>query len=838
MEDLKLCFICGGRNSYSINCKTCSQSCCQLCISLHKTPSICRLISKYGSHLSETCEIHDGLKCCFFCLQCLTKTCKECYASHSNHTILKLETAVKKIKETFQKHKLCLEAKENDAKTVIEETPRKHKELMETGRKIENEVTKWDDSIFRIANELQITLTDDRVKIENIAEKTQDSRKEINDAMQNLVMMENINFELTFLAVWSGFSKELTMLGKNEVMLGSPKKKTFKPNLSDISEIRKLFGYLQSEGTECDSSETLTPEKTTIPGPTMTDEIDQLSQDFSQTVTITDETEKKKHLKHERIMHAKQALENKVTKLENEIKDTLISKQKQQKQLLEREAIEMDQLKLEAEVEKYSRKTKELSTENKAMEESVRGLLDYVIRMRSTPDTRLLNNVNTVPEIFEFVRNQIAEMNQSLSKHVNLQNEKDRVQAELQSKDGEKRPTKTQDEYDSLVNQKENLESQVLEMNIKVKEISMANQELIVKQSEMQTLLWESVVKPNILTRECNVTLEEDAKSLPDVVSLILNHITKLNESLNELENQLQDEKSKTYELMNKQTDQDEKKKYFMQEHQNKLVMLESELKSKETMLNEHKASMLESDQKLKDLQGQLYKSLQEKKKTDETYHNACKQINDLQQGTKSVQMVLDDNEKSMADMTRTIENMSRSLKEKENEVTVEKQKNNERAQREEKLHHKIIRQNKVISDIDHKLRQQKVIITDQEEKIILVRAEKDDLQTRLSSIAGEKLTKGNPAITDLGDPNRPMKIGEKYGELYDNEWTDAMENTRNVKKYYPEMTDGEIEEIIIRHLQRLLKCCYKECLTKAEDQIQTLGEALAETMFLTFKSV
>jgi hypothetical protein len=33
--------------------------------------------------------------------------------------------------------------------------------------------------------------------------------------------------------------------------------------------------------------------------------------------------------------------------------------------------------------------------------------------------------------------------------------------------------------------------------------------------------------------------------------------------------------------------------------------------------------------------------------------------------------------------------------------------------------------------------------------------------------MAGDKLTKGNPAIADLGDPNRPMKIAEKYGELY-----------------------------------------------------------------------
>lgn len=66
-------------------------------------------------------------------------------------------------------------------------------------------------------------------------------------------------------------------------------------------------------------------------------------------------------------------------------------------------------------------------------------------------------------------------------------------------------------------------------------------------------------------------------------------------------------------------------------------------------------------------------------------------------------------------------------------------------------------------------------------------------------------MTAGNPAITDLGDPNRPMKIGEMYGELYDNEWTDAMDVTVEVKEYYPGMDSSEIEEIVIRHLYRIL---------------------------------
>lgn len=88
-----------------------------------------------------------------------------------------------------------------------------------------------------------------------------------------------------------------------------------------------------------------------------------------------------------------------------------------------------------------------------------------------------------------------------------------------------------------------------------------------------------------------------------------------------------------------------------------------------------------------------------------------------------------------------------------------------------------------------------------------------------MSSVAGEKLTKGNPSITDLGDPNRPMKIGEKYGELYDNEWTDAMENTIEVKKYYPDLKESEIEEIIIRHLHRLLKVIFHfNCLIEKKN--------------------
>ncbi|MDP0588198.1 MAG: hypothetical protein QS748_02945 [Candidatus Endonucleobacter bathymodioli] len=51
-----------------------------------------------------------------------------------------------------------------------------------------------------------------------------------------------------------------------------------------------------------------------------------------------------------------------------------------------------------------------------------------------------------------------------------------------------------------------------------------------------------------------------------------------------------------------------------------------------------------------------------------------------------------------------------------------------------------------------------------------------DTTRTELSKFAGHQLIDGNPRITDYSDPNRPMKVAEKYSELYDNEWTDMLD--------------------------------------------------------------
>ena len=46
----------------------------------------------------------------------------------------------------------------------------------------------------------------------------------------------------------------------------------------------------------------------------------------------------------------------------------------------------------------------------------------------------------------------------------------------------------------------------------------------------------------------------------------------------------------------------------------------------------------------------------------------------------------------------------------------------------------------------------------------------------RLSKLAANKMTEGNPNIANLGNPNRPTKIAEIHSEIYENEWTDALD--------------------------------------------------------------
>lgn len=69
-------------------------------------------------------------------------------------------------------------------------------------------------------------------------------------------------------------------------------------------------------------------------------------------------------------------------------------------------------------------------------------------------------------------------------------------------------------------------------------------------------------------------------------------------------------------------------------------------------------------------------------------------------------------------------------------------------------------------------------------------------LYRRLSEVAGAKLKSNNPAITDLSDENRPLKLAEKFSQIYDDDWTDSLEEITKI---------GVDEETSISFLLRIV---------------------------------
>ncbi|XP_060083027.1 uncharacterized protein LOC132562299 [Ylistrum balloti] len=107
------------------------------------------------------------------------------------------------------------------------------------------------------------------------------------------------------------------------------------------------------------------------------------------------------------------------------------------------------------------------------------------------------------------------------------------------------------------------------------------------------------------------------------------------------------------------------------------------------------------------------------------------------------------------------------------------------------------------------------------EEELKKAQSEKDDALKRLSKEIGFKMTDNNPSITDLSDPNRAMKLGERYSEIYDNEWTDAMEILTGNSK------DDIREKSCVQNLHDILRKCYNLCVEMADKQMESLQLAL-----------
>ncbi|XP_048774623.1 uncharacterized protein LOC125679441 [Ostrea edulis] len=109
----------------------------------------------------------------------------------------------------------------------------------------------------------------------------------------------------------------------------------------------------------------------------------------------------------------------------------------------------------------------------------------------------------------------------------------------------------------------------------------------------------------------------------------------------------------------------------------------------------------------------------------------------------------------------------------------------------------------------------------------------KEDALNRLSSVAANRLRDNNPGITDLSDPNRPIKLGEKASEIYDNEWTNALENLEELRK----ATDVEYdEEQDVMLLLSILTDIFQMCIADTTEHIENISRMLLSPALVKIK--
>ncbi|XP_071125519.1 tropomyosin-2-like [Mytilus edulis] len=119
-------------------------------------------------------------------------------------------------------------------------------------------------------------------------------------------------------------------------------------------------------------------------------------------------------------------------------------------------------------------------------------------------------------------------------------------------------------------------------------------------------------------------------------------------------------------------------------------------------------------------------------------------------------------------------------------------------------------------------LRKETTGLKEETEKL---KQEVETLRTSLSKAAGDKLTDGNPTITDLSDPNRPQKLCEKFNSLYDNLWTDAFEHV---------FKDENNEKLSAARLVDIFRKCWEFCRECADRQLEMLQEKFVRPEVIT----
>nr|XP_034301693.1 autophagy-related protein 23 isoform X25 [Crassostrea gigas] len=253
---------------------------------------------------------------------------------------------------------------------------------------------------------------------------------------------------------------------------------------------------------------------------------------------------------------------------------------------------------------------------------------------------------------------------------------------------------------------------------------------------------------------------------------------------------------------------------------QKKIGSLESELRNATTEMNDlsYKYKCLQKDKESAEYTiNKLSRDVQEKEKEISSLIEDLAKANEKGDreehaaSANSIQKLTDEN----ASLNSKLSQLSNETEKKVSALTkeIKSLQQSKGTSSEEYNARKLYEENEFLkAQLDRTSRSYEQLRKDYNE----VKREKDHALNRLSSVAGEKLRNNNPGIADLSDENRPINLGEKFSQLYDDQWTDAIEHLEEMG--YSE-TDG------IRRLLDILKAVFDECVKLSDTHFNQLKE-------------
>ncbi|XP_052078660.1 centrosomal protein of 128 kDa-like isoform X3 [Mytilus californianus] len=361
-------------------------------------------------------------------------------------------------------------------------------------------------------------------------------------------------------------------------------------------------------------------------------------------------------------------------------------------------------------------------------------------------------------------------------------------------------------------------EVNTIELEKKLSEMKSINETLMKKKQELERQLTD--------VKDEKRKLDDNNKKCQSEVQNKTTELNEIKEKLKKLEKKIKEGKENP---VGKAKDQDETK--VDNNLQNKITQLEEKL---ENMTKSYQKEKSDLNDKLQEEISKIRQQMDEKNKShDEEIskrksvekenleltkkHTSLEQEVQVLQSNKSTQSRTQDTNKEQ--ITR-LTNENERLKLSENQSKEHLEKKEKEIKKLEEAHNVTKAEKASLQSLLNDINSQKKTSTKPpDQKLKDLQEENEKLRDRLSQVAGSKLTDGNPAIADLGDPNRPTQLGEKFSELYDNEWTDAMEELGNA---------GD-EKSNITTLRNIVEKSYDFGKSKSEKYAKGLESALLE---------